>query len=212
MLFRSAVVKAGQTVRLQFINHKAGNLVIHKLSSADRSPLEGVQFKITYANGQVVDQANGQLSSNGLYWTNSEGQIILSNITGTIIATEVASIDGFTIDPNTRSQTIVINPGDDTQHLWFYNDPVGGIEIVKVVEGNEEQRIPNVTFEIRRMDDALVDTVITGADGRVFVSLEAGSYYAVETKCPSTVKLDSTPHYFEVVAGKATPPLVVQDN
>ncbi len=206
---QTAVVKAGQTVRLQFINHKAGNLVIHKLSSADRSPLEGVQFKITYANGQVVDQANGQLSSNGLYWTNSEGQIILSNITGTIIATEVASIDGFTIDPNTRSQTIVINPGDDTQHLWFYNDPVGGIEIVKVVEGNEEQRIPNVTFEIRRMDDALVDTVITGADGRVFVSLEAGSYYAVETKCPSTVKLDSTPHYFEVVAGKATPPLVV---
>ena len=93
--------------------------------------------------------------------------------------------------------------------MWFYNDPVGGIEIVKVVEGNEEQRIPNVTFEIRRMDDALVDTVITGADGRVFVSLEAGSYYAVETKCPSTVKLDSTPHYFEVVAGKATPPLVV---
>ena len=207
---QTAVVKAGQTVRLQFINHKAGNLVIHKLSSADKkTPLEGVQFKITYANGQVVDQANGQLSSNGLYWTNSEGQIILSNITGTIIATEVASIDGFTIDPNTRSQTIVINPGDDTQHLWFYNDPVGGIEIVKVVEGNEEQRIPNVTFEIRRMDDALVDTVTTGADGRVFVSLEAGSYYAVETKCPSTVMLDSTPHYFEVVAGKATPPLVV---
>ena len=207
---QTAVVKAGQTVRLQFINHKAGNLIIHKLSGADKkTPLEGVQFKITYADGRVVDAEDGKLSSNGLYISNSEGQIILSNITGTVICTEVSSIPGYTIDPNTRSQTIVVNPGGDTQHLWFYNDPVGGVEIVKVVEGNEEQRIPNVTFEIRRMDDALVDTVTTGTDGRVFVTLEAGSYYAVETKCPSGFKLDSTPHYFEVVTGKATPPLVV---
>ena len=207
---QTAVVKAGQTVRLQFINHKAGNLIIHKLSRADKkTPLEGVQFKITYADGRVVDAEDGKLSSNGLYTTNKEGQIILSGITGTIICTEVASVPGYTIDPETRSQTIVVNPGDDTQHLWFYNDPIGGVEIVKVVEGNESKRIPNVTFEIRRMDDALVDTVTTGTDGRVFVTLEAGSYYAVETKCPSGFKLDSTPHYFEVVTGKATPPLVV---
>ena len=91
----------------------------------------------------------------------------------------MSSIYGFTIDPDTRSQTVVINPGDDTQHLYFYNWPVGGVEIIKAVEGNEEKRIPNVTFEIRRMDDALVDTVTTGADGRVFVTLEAGSYYAL---------------------------------
>ena len=62
-------------------------------------------------------------------------------------------------------------PGGDTQHLWFYNDPIGGVEIVKVVEGNESKRIPNVTFEIRRMDDALVDTVTTGTDGRVLVAV-----------------------------------------
>ena len=207
---QTAQIKAGQTVTLEFRNQKQGNLVIHKLSGADKkTPLAGVQFKITYADGRVVDAEGGKLSSNGLYTSNEEGQIILSGITGTVICTEVSSIPGYTIDPNTRSQTIVINPGDDTQHLWFYNDPVGGVEIVKVVEGNESQRIPNVTFEIRRMDDALVDTVTTGADGRVFVTLEAGSYYAVETKCPKEFKLDSTPHYFEVKAGKTTPPLVV---
>lgn len=207
---QTAVVKAGQTVKLQFINHKAGNLIIHKLSGADKkTPLEGVQFKITYADGRVVDAEGGKLSSNGLYTSNKEGQIILSGITGTVICTEVSSIPGYTIDPNTRSQTIVINPGDDTQHLWFYNDPIGGVEIVKVVEGNEEKGIPNVTFEIRKLDDALVDTVTTGADGRVFVTLEAGSYYAVETKCPKEYKLDSSPHYFDVKTGKATPPLVV---
>ena len=207
---QTAQIKAGQTVTLEFRNQKQGNLIVHKLSGADKkTPLEGVQFKITYADGRVVDAEGGKLSSNGLYWTNKEGQIILSGITGTVIVTEVQSIDGYTIDPITRSQTIVINPGDDTQHLWFYNDPIGGVEIVKVREDDNSIRIPNVTFEIRRMDDALVDTVTTGSDGRVFVTLKAGSYYAVETKCPKEFKLDSTLHYFEVKTGKTTPRLVV---
>ena len=32
------------------------------------------------------------------------------------------SVPGYTIDEGTRSQTVVVNP-DDTQHLYFYNDP-----------------------------------------------------------------------------------------
>ena len=43
---QTAVVKAGRTVQLQFINHKTGNLIIHKLSGADKeTPLAGVQLK-----------------------------------------------------------------------------------------------------------------------------------------------------------------------
>ena len=46
---------------------------------------------------------------------------------------------------------------------------------------DKTQRIPNTTFEIRRVSDGgLVDTVTTGTDGRVYVPLESGSYYAVE--------------------------------
>ena len=197
-------VKAGQTVTLEFRNQKQGNLIIHKLSGADKkTPLEGVQFKITYADGRVVDAEGGKLSSNGLYTTNKEGQIILSGITGTIICTEVASIPGFTIDPGTRSQTIVVNPGDDTQHLYFYNDPVGGVEIIKVREDDRSVRIPNVTFEIRRMDGGLVGKLTTGSDGRASLPLEAGSYYAVEIECPKEYKLDAAPHYFTVRDGKS---------
>ena len=203
---QTAQIKAGQTVTLEFRNQQQGNLIIHKLSGADKkTPLEGVQFKITYADGRVVDAEGGKLSSNGLYTTNKEGQIILSGITGTIICTEVASIPGFTIDPGTRSQTIVVNPGDDTQHLYFYNDPVGGVEIIKVREDDTSKRIPNVTFEIRRASDGgLVDKLTTGSDGRASLPLEAGSYYAVEIECPKEFKLDATPHYFTVRDGKST--------
>ena len=300
---QTAEIKAGQTVSLEFRNKPLGNLIIHKLSGADKkTPLEGVQFKITYADGSFLPDENGKLSSNGLYWTNSEGQIILSGITGTVVVTEVQSVPGYTIDPDTQSQTVVVNP-DDTQQLYFYNDPEktlvlqkniydgkkndqplagveflvtdstgayigpdngryvsdstgrvvitgltagmtitakevstiagyvldstpqtieisednevqtlyfynrpeGGVELTKVNAADKTERIPNTTFEIRRVsDDALVDTVTTGKDGKVYLPLEADNYYAVETDCPSSFKLDPTPIYFTVEDDQVT--------
>ena len=197
-------VKEGQTVTVEFRNQPMGNLIIHKLSSKDKTPLEGVQFKITYADGSYLPDEGGKLSSNGLYWTNAEGQIILSGITGTVVVTEVESIPGYTIDPDTQSQTVVVDP-DDTQELYFYNAPVGGVELTKVNEADKTERIPNTTFEIRRVsDDVLVDTVTTGKDGRAYLSLESGDYYAVETEAADGFKLDDTPIYFTVKDGETT--------
>lgn len=201
---QTAQIKAGQTVTLEFRNQPTGQLIIHKLSGDDKkTPLEGVQFKITYSDGSFVDADSGQLSSNGLYWTNSEGQIILSGLTGTVVVTEVESIPGYTIDPNTQSQTVVINP-NDMQELYFYNNPIGGIEVIKVNASKTSERIPDTTFEIRRMDDALVDTITTDKNGRAYLPLEDGSYYAIEVEANPDFVLDDTPHYFEVKNGEVT--------
>lgn len=200
---QTARIKAGQTVTLEFRNQPKGSLIIHKQDSVTKEPLEGVQFKITYADGRVVDADGGQLSSNGLYWTDKNGQIKISGITGTIVVTEVQSIPGYTIHEETRSQTVVVNT-NDTQSLYFYNDPIGGVEIIKVNADKKTERIPNVKFEIRRADDGLVDTVTTDKNGRAFLSLEDGHYYAVEIKSADGFELDSTPHYFEVKDGKTT--------
>ena len=200
---QTARIKAGQTVTLEFRNQPKGNLIINKQDSVTKEPLEGVQFKITYADGRVVDADGGQLSSNGLYWTDKNGQIKITGITGTIVVTEVQSIPGYTIHEETRSQTVVVNT-NDTQSLYFYNDPIGGVEIIKVNADKKTERIPNVKFEIRRADDGLVDTVTTDKNGRAFLSLEDGHYYAVEIKSADGFELDSTPHYFEVKDGKTT--------
>ena len=148
-----------------------------------------------------MDAEGGTLSSTGLYWTDKEGKITISGISGTVVVTEVQTIPGYTIDENTRTQTVVVNP-NDTQTLHFYNDPVGGVEIIKVNEDNHSERIPNTTFEIRKVDDALVDTVTTDKNGRVFVALEDGSYYAKEVTSNKSFRLDDTPHYFEIKDGK----------
>ena len=198
---QTATIKAGQTVTLEFRNAPKGNLIIVKQDSVTKEPLEGVEFKITYADGSYVDAAGGMLSSTGLYRTDKAGKISISGISGTIVATEVKSIPGYTIDENTRTQTVVVNP-NDTQTLHFYNTPVGGVEIIKVNEDDHSERIPNTTFEIRKTDDALVDTVTTGENGNVFVSLEDGSYYAKAVTSNKSFRLDDTPHYFEIKDGK----------
>ena len=191
--------------RMTFWNERQGALIINKLSSLDRkTPLEGVTFKITTATGEFVPDENGKISSNGLYYTDKNGQIILKGVTGTLVVTEEKSISGYTIDENTRTQTVVVNP-NDTQSLYFYNAPIGGLELVKVNAADKTQRIPNTTFEIRRVSDGgLVDTVTTGTDGRVYVPLESGSYYAVETEASKGFQLDNAPIYFTVEDGKTT--------
>ena len=203
-------VKAGQTVTLEFRNKPLGNLVIEKWgrNGTKTVPLEGVKFEIKYADGRYVDDGGGTLSSKGIYYSDSTGRITLSGVTGTVIATELESVSGYTIDPDSQSQTVTINP-NDTQTLRFYNNAVGGVEIIKVSSADKTKRIPNTTFEIRRVsDDALVDTVTTGKTGSVFVTLEDGSYYAVETESAEGFKMDNTPHYFTVKDGSC-PPLTV---
>ena len=191
--------------RMTFWNERQGALIINKLSSLDRkTSLEGVIFKITTATGEFVPDENGKISSNGLYYTDENGQIILKGVTGTLVVTEEKSVPAYTIDENTRTQTVVVNP-NDTQSLYFYNAPIGGLELVKVNAADKTQRIPNTTFEIRRVSDGgLVDTVTTGTDGRVYVPLESGSYYAVETEAGKGFQLDNTPIYFAVEDGKTT--------
>lgn len=200
---QTAKIQAGQTVTLEFRNQPKGGLIVNKLDSVTRKPLEGVEFEITYSDGSYVDAEGGALSSKGLYRTDKNGQIILSGITGTVVVTETKTLPGYTIHEETRTQTVVINPGD-TQTITVYNDPTGGVEIIKVDQNRTSTRIPDTTFEIRKIDDELVDTITTDRNGRAYLALKDGAYYAMEVEANPDYRLDDTPHYFEVEDGKVT--------
>ncbi|MEE0096553.1 MAG: SpaA isopeptide-forming pilin-related protein, partial [Oscillospiraceae bacterium] len=174
---QTATIKAGQTVTLEFRNAPQGNLIINKLDSVTKKPLEGVRFKITYADGSFVD--NGVLSSKGIYFTDRSGQIILSGITGTVIVTEEETIKGYRIDDAFRSQTIEVRT-NDTQQLWFYNTPVSGILIHKIssVDG---KAIPGVTFLLYDSTNTPVAQATSDDHGYAwFEDLPAGRYFLRE--------------------------------
>ncbi len=190
----------GQTLR--FVNKATGYLVIRKLDKLTSKPLAEVEFKLSYASGEYVDDAYGHLSSLGLYRTDANGEIRVP-VVGTVVIEETKPLPNYTVDPGTKRQVVTVNPAD-TQTITVYNTPIGGLELIKVNEADKTQRIPNTTFEIRKMDGGLVDTVTTGEDGRVHVDLDAGNYCAVETEADKGFQVDGTPHYFTVEDGKTT--------
>ena len=194
-------VKSNEVVTVEFRNAPKGNLIIVKQDSVTKEPLEGVEFKITYADGSYVDAEGGTLSSTGLYWTDKEGEITISGISGTVVVTEIETIPGYTIDENTRTQTVVVNP-NDTQTLYFYNTPVGGLQIIKS-DKDSGKRIAGVKFEIRKMNGEIIGTYTTDSDGVIYLpEAESGWYTVTELEAASGYLLDTTPHRIEVKDGQ----------
>ena len=194
-------VKSNEVVTVEFRNQPKGNLIIVKQDSITKEPLEGVQFKIVYADGSYVDAEGGTLSSTGLYWTDKEGKITLSGISGTVVVTEIETISGYTIDENSRTQTVVVNP-NDTQTLYFYNTPVGGLQIIKS-DKDSGKRISGVKFEIRKMNGEIIGTYTTDSDGIIYLpKAESGWYTVTELEAASGYLLDTTQHRIEVKDGQ----------
>ena len=295
---QSITIKEGEAQSLTFWNKRAGGLIVNKIDAVTKAPLAGVKFRITYADGRNVDMDGGKISSNGIYTTDSTGQIKILGIVGTVIVEEIETIPGYIIDPNAKSQTVQVNANDtqtvtftnapkqtlviqklvtgtkdqplagveflvtdssgatvgpnngiyrtdaqgrititdltpgtvitatetkalegyildgtpqsmeiksgEVQTLTFYNAPVGGLELIKVSESDHTKRIPNVKFEIRKMDGGLVTTVTTDSTGRVHADLDPGDYYAVEIEAAKGFKIDETPQYFTIRDNETT--------
>ena len=194
-------VKSNEVVTVEFRNQPKGNLIVVKQDSVTKAPLEGVRFKIVYANGSYVDADSGTLSSTGLYWTDKDGKIALSGISGTVVVTEVETIPGYTIDENSRTQTVVVDP-NDTQTLYFYNTPAGGLQIIKSDESSGK-RISGVRFEVRKVNGEIVGTYTTDSDGIIYLpEIESGWYTVTELKAAPDYLLDTASHRIEVKDGQ----------
>jgi len=222
---QTVTVNPMDTQTLAFLNEPLCSLTLTKLDSVTGKPIPGTEFTVKDGNGTVL----------GRYTTGKDGTVVVTGLIpgSTVVVTETKVPSGYVL--NSTPQTIIVKNGSNTvssgstgtvggttnvtpgsstnvgggtnggNDLVFENDPIGTFELIKVVEGNKEKRIPNVTFEIRRAsDDALIETVTTGSDGRVSLTLDAGDYYAVETEAAQGFKLDATRHYFSMKNGKNT--------
>ncbi|MDY6366016.1 MAG: SpaA isopeptide-forming pilin-related protein, partial [Oscillospiraceae bacterium] len=193
------LIEAGTVQQLTFWNAKQGTLVIRKLSGADRkTPLAGAEFQLTYADGRYVDNANGKLSSNGIYRTDSNGEIRITGVTGTIVAIETRSPDGYSIGTD-RTQTVVVRSGE-TQTLTFYNDPFQTVVIQKYIDGTTRP-LAGVTFLLTDGNGNPIGNgeYVTDANGRITLTAPVGTtIVARETKTVSGYVLNTTPQTITV--------------
>lgn len=202
---QTAKIKAGQAVTLEFRNAPKGELVILKKDSISGKPLVGVTFKVTTSSGTYVADKDGKLSSNGIYKTDKNGQIIITDLApDTYIVTELETIKGYTIDENTRSQTVVVNT-DDTQTLTFYNTPISGILLHKVDAATGEG-IYGATFILYDKGHNPIGQYTSDQDGYIYMDegLEAGRYYIREIEAADGYVLDSTLKTVYVKSGETT--------
>ena len=198
--------KNGDTQTVIVKNSKAGTLVIDKRDSLTGKPLQGVTFKVTTSTGAFVPAENGQISSNGLYFTDKDGKITINGVVGTLVVTETATIPGYTIDEASRTQTVVVNP-NDTQTLHFTNTPSTTLVIEKYIEGTTTP-LKGVTFLVTDSSGAVVGNsngeFITDENGRVVINdLIPGTTVTVrEVKTVDGFVLDSSPKSILIKAGE----------
>lgn len=195
--------KEQDVITVEFENYKDGGLIIRKLDSQTKQPLAGAEFKVTTGGGEFVPNQGGAVSSNGIYTTDSSGQIHITGVAAgtTLVVTETKAPDGYVLE--TVSQTVQINAGD-TQALTFYNEAIGGIRITKLDE-ETRQPIRNVEFEVEYMNGRRIGTFRTNANGVITIDgLENGWYSVVEKKAARGYILDAEPRDIEVKDGKIT--------
>ena len=198
--------KNGDTQTVIVKNSKAGTLVIDKRDALTGKPLQGVTFKVTTSTGEFVPAENGQISSNGLYFTDKDGKITIHGVVGTLVVTETATIPGYTIDEASRTQTVVVNP-NDTQTLHFTNTPSTTLVIEKYIEGTTTP-LKGVTFLVTDSSGAVVGKsngeFITDENGCVVIHdlIPGTTVTAREVKTVEGFVLDSSPKSILIKAGE----------
>lgn len=199
---KTIVVKDHETYTLEVFNQPKGGLIVRKIDAKTKQPLAGVEFKITTAAGELVATNEGLTSSNGIYTTNDNGEIVLEKLmSGTYIVTETKCLDGYMMDA--APQTVVVGEGD-TQTLTFTNTP-GASLVIKKIDSQTRKPIVGVEFEVKGL--ASVDypqgTYITDTNGMIRLDgIPTGAYTVAETKAMDGYQLDNTPKTVQINAGE----------
>ena len=186
----SVSLEEGKTYTLTLENTQKPGLLIKKIDSQTKKPLQGAVFKITRGDGSVVRES---------VTTDADGVIHLPELdTGTYIITEISAPDGYAIDETPK--TVEIRAGQ-TYEVTFTNTKKGGFTIKKIDE-DTRQPLKNAVFKITKSNGEFVKEAETDANGVITLDgLPEGSYIVTEIKAPDGYILQDTPKTFEIKDG-----------
>ena len=189
---KTVELRIDKPAEVEFINHKAGSLLIKKVNSVDGSALAGATFKVTTAEGTLI----GEVTSN------QNGYATLDNLEpGTYIVSEIKGPDGFILD--TTPHTVVVKK-NEMATVEIANTPMSTLEIRKV-DSVTGKPLSGITFEVEKLSGERIGTYTTDATGRIVIPDLTPQWVVVrETKTRQGYKLDPDPVNVEIKAGKTT--------
>lgn len=189
---KTVELRIDKPAEVEFINHKAGSLLIKKVNSVDGSALAGATFKVTTAEGTLI----GEVTSN------QNGYATLDNLEpGAYIVSEIKGPDGFILD-NTP-HTVVVKK-NETATVEIANTPMSTLEIRKV-DSVTGKPLSGITFEVEKLSGERIGTFVTDAAGRIVIPDLTPQWVVVrETKTRPGYKLDPDPVNVEIKSGKTT--------
>ena len=189
---KTVELRIDKPAEVEFINHKAGSLLIKKINSVDGSALAGATFKVTTAEGTLI----GEVTSN------QNGYATLDNLEpGTYIVSEIKGPDGFILD--TTPHTVVVKK-NETATVEIANTPMSTLEIRKV-DSVTGKPLSGITFEIEKLSGERIGTFTTDATGRIVIPDLTPQWVVLkETKTRQGYKLDPDPVNVEIKSGKTT--------
>ncbi len=201
-------------IHTRFKNQPKGAIIVQKRDSQTNQPLAGAQFRATTAAGCEVGLdgviGTSTLTQNGIFTTNSDGEIKISNLApGAYVLTEIKAPDGYIMDA--PSTNVVVGANGDTQTVVITNTRKGGL-IVEKYDSVTKQPLAGGQFKITTASGELVPSnegltssngiYTTDRSGQIVLSkLLPGTYIVTETKAPDNYQFDPTPQTVVVKAG-----------
>ena len=189
----------GKDSTLVVNNEKKPNLKIVKTDAMTGAPISGVTFTVNKADSSTLTTVK----------TDANGEALLTALDpGVYVVRETSVPDGYLLDSEAQTITLVPNK---TGTVRFRNYPKPTLTIDKV-DSVTKDPIKGAKFHITyasnnsftgELND--LGTYFTDENGQIkLTKLRDGWYTATEIKAAKGYLLDSTPHNFEMKAGKTT--------
>lgn len=191
---KSITIESEKTATLDWINIIVkGTAKMVKVDAVDGKALPGAKFKITCISGFEKDKTWEKVSD-------ENGVVLLENFQyGTYTIEEIATIDGYVIQPEKLS--FIIDENNETINLKMTNDRViGNVQLVKI---DTETGLPLANADFRIICDEGFSKGATydlksDSDGIIKAKFEYGKYRILEVKAPTGYVLNKEPIPFDV--------------
>lgn len=169
-------------------------VILTKVDSKTKSPLEGAEFELQDGTGKTI-QSN--------LITDKYGSIKVKNlVAGDYQFVETKAPKNYTLDPTPVLFTIEEGETNVIQLIKENTLTPGNVTLTKV--DDFENVLEGVVFELQDSEgNVLCSDLTTDEKGQLSVKdLAPGDYQFVETKAPNGYLLDTTPHKFTIQLGQ----------